>query len=450
MKTVDNQRWLVAAIAVALFAVTSAADEDDTNHALDIESRNVERLVDNGDYVAAVDASKRLVVMNMETHGRESLETARALSTLAGAQSLAGDTTAARENYQAAITIIEFLQDHLSVELIDPLTGLGRTTLNAKRPDLATDALERALHVNQVNVGPQNLEQLPLLNDLTEAYYQLGDFKQVKALQRFAVALYERQYPNDDNKSIIPALYRRAAWLNRMGLYVDEQRTYNKIIRIVERVDGRSSLDLIPALTRLGRTYLFAAEPDAILTGQRRLKRAINIAKKNPESTEILHAETELALGDFHTLTGDRTNARRAYVRAWDLLTSEDLTLLTERDKRFDNPQPLRRVDAPVDEFKSTAGAELRESLGRTPQTGYVTVAYDVNARGNPENLRVVESFPKGLKDREALAWVRKFRFRPRFEERKPVRTRDEEYRYEFRFFGNADDLAEPDEDAGS
>lgn len=433
---------------MALLAGTAAAEEQDVNHELLIESQNIERLVDAGDHVAAVDASKRYVVLNMETHGRESLETARALSTLAGAQALAGDSIAARENYEASITIIETLQDHLSAELIDPLTGLGRATLKAERPDLATDALERALHVNQVNVGPQNLEQLPLLNDLTEAYYQLGDFKQVKALQRFAVALYERQYPNDDNKSIIPALYRRAAWLNKMGLYLDEQRTYNKIIRIVERVDGRASLELIPALTRLGRTYLFAAEPDAILTGQRRLKRSINIAKKNPDATPVLHAETELALGDFHTLTGDRTNARRAYVRAWDLMTSEDLTLLTERDKRFDNPQPLRRVDSPVDEFKSTAGAELRESLGRSPQMGYVTVAYDVNARGNPENLRVVESFPKGLKDREALAWVRKFRFRPRFEERKPVRTVDEEHRYEFRYFGNAEDLAEPDDDA--
>ncbi|MEL7536144.1 MAG: TonB family protein [Pseudomonadota bacterium] len=427
-------RLLALGLATLLLTSQATADEEPQRHELVIETRNLERLVDNGDYPAAVESGKRLVLLHMEAFGRNSIETARALSALAGAQALAGDPASARENYQAAIAIIEDLQDHLSEELVDPLTGLGRTTLNASRPDLASEALERALHVNQVNTGPQNLEQVPLLYDLTEAYYQLGDFKQAEALQRYAVGLYERLYPKDDNKEIIPALYKRASWQNRMGMFMDEQRTYMKIIRIVERVDGRASLDLIPALTRLGRTYLFSAEPDAFLTGQRRLKRAINIAKKNDDATPVIHAETELALGDFHTLTGDRTSARRAYVRAWDLMTADDLSLLTARDERFDTPQPLRQI-TPPEQFRGTAGAELREALGREPQFGYVTVAYDVNTRGTPENLRVVESVPKGLKDREALGWVRRLRFRPRFDERKPVTTPDEEFRYEFRYF---------------
>ena len=427
----------------AWLALAAPARADETvNHELAIETQNLERLVAAEDFAGAVESGKRLVVLHMETYGRNSIETSRALTALAGAQALAGDSLAARENYQAAIEIIEDLEDHLSEELVSPLTGLGRTTLGASRPDLASDALERALHVNQVNTGLQNLEQVPLLNDLTEAYYQLGDFRQARALQKYAVGLYERQYPDNDNMAIVPVLYERASWLNRMGLVLDEQRTYAKIIRIIERVEGSRSLELLPALTRLGRTYLFTGEPDAFVTGQRRLKRAINIAKKNEAATPVVHAETELALGDFHTLSGDRTAARRAYVRAWDILTKDDdLSLLAARDERFDDPQPLQQIDR-QERFRSTAGAELRESLGRAPQEGYVTVAYDVNTRGTPENLRVVESVPKGAKDTEALAWVRRLRFRPRFEDRKPVRTPDEEYRYEFVHFGSTEDEA--------
>ena len=439
------------AVITWLAPASFASADDTTNHNIVIETQNLARLIETDDYPSAVESGKRLVVLHMESYGRESLETARALSALAGAQALAGDAAAARENYQASIDIIVTLEDHLSAELIDPLTGLGRTTLHASRPDLASDAFERALHVNQVNAGPQNLEQVPLLNDLTEAYYQLGDFRQADALQDYAIGLYERLYPGDDNTAIIPALYRRATWLNRMGLVLEEQRTYNKIIRIIERVEGRNSLDLLPALTNLGRTYLYTPELDGFKTGIRRLKRAISIAK-NHDGTPIQHADAELALGDFQTLAGDRTAARRAYQRAWDVLSEGDeLSLLASRDVRFDNPTPLQDLDPPA-RFKSTAGAELRESIGREPQLGYVTVAYDVNTRGTPQNLRVVEAVPKGLKDSEALAWVRRFRFRPRFEERRPITTPDEQYRYEFRYYGSEERAAntEPEDDGES
>ncbi len=425
---------LLAPLLAAALILSARADEDSVSHELLIEAQNLERLLEAGDYIDAEEAGKRLVVLHMESYGRESLETASALTALAGAQALAGNVSASQANFESAISIIEGEEDHLSDKLVDPLTGLGRATLGAKRPDVASTAFERALHVTRVNSGPQTLDQVALLNDLTEAYYQLGDFKQVDSLQRYVVGLYQRRYPDDDNKDIIPALYKRARWLNRMGMFVREQQTYSKIIRIIERVDGRSTLELIPALTRLGRTYIYSTEPEGFAVGQRRLKRAINIAKRNDDATPVIRAETELALGDYHTLTGDRTSARRAYVRAWDLMTSEDLSLLTARDERFDNPVALRNP-TPQERFIGTASAELRDSLGREPEDGYVTVIYDVNSRGTPENLRVVEAVPKGLKEREALAWVRKFRFRPRFEERKAVKTPDEQFRYEYKYF---------------
>ncbi len=399
-----------------------------------IEQQNLRRLMETEDYAGAAESGKRLVVLSIEHFGRNSMETANALTTLAIAQREVGEIEAARENFGGAVTIIEDIKDRLSKELIDPLQGLARTNMQASRPDAAAEVYERALHVSQVNEGPQNLDQVELLNELTEAYFALGDYDQADALQKFTVGLYQRVYSEDNDMRMVPLLYQRATWLNRMGFIVREQGTYLRIIRIVEKSDGRDSLELIPALTALGRTYVYSLENDAFATGERRLRRAVSIAKKNEGSTDLLRADTEIALADFHLLTGDRTGARRAYLRAWDLFDEESLVMVTERDERFAQPFSLSRQERNPAEFSGASVADFKDTYGADTQIGYVTVAYDVNTAGVPKNLEIIESVPEGYKDNDALSWVRRFKFRPRIDERKIVSTKGLIYRYEFSY----------------
>ncbi|MEO0997298.1 MAG: TonB family protein [Pseudomonadota bacterium] len=424
-----------AGIADDAEATVDATGETPAETGTFIEQRNFNRLFTAGDYEAAADSAKRLVVLAIEQQGAGSMEAARALTQLGITQREAGDLEASRENFAAAIEAIEANTDRLAKDLIAPLHGLGRTHLKDRRPDAAAEALERAVHVSQVNEGPQNLEQVGLLNELSEAYYQLGDFKQADALQRYTVGLYQRQYPEDDDQRILPALYQRAQWLNRMGLFVREQAVYNQIIRIIERSDGRDSMKLIPALSGLARTYVYVTEDDARARGERSLRRAVSIAKKNEDTPTELKADTEITLGDYFNLIGERTSARRAYRRAWRLLDTDELADLTVRDDRFGEPHPISQIDPQPDSPLTGDLAEFAAEYGSDPRRGYVVVSYTVNRRGRIEDPEVIESIPAGFRDDDALAWVRRFVYRPRMEDAKTVDTPGVTFRYEFEYY---------------
>ncbi len=420
-----------AADAVTTPIATDAIDT--TAPAFEIDLANVERLLREGAFDSAANAGKRLVVTSIDTHGRDSLETADSLTLLARAQHRSGDHDSAVENFRASVEIIEDRTDRLDSRLITPLRGLGRAHLALDRPDRASEAFERSLHVKQVNEGPQNLDQIAQLGELTEAYYLLGDFKQAHALQKYSVALYEREYPNAGDKRRIPILYQYARWLNRMGLFMREQTAYVQIIRIVERAEGKDSIELIPALTGLGKTYIYSVDTEAQAVGERRLRRAISIA--NDADNPTLVADTEISLGDFYTLTGDRTGAKRAYLRAWDHFTEAEADLIAERDRRFSTPYPLTTQDARTETFAGTDIEDFKNSLGSEPDRGYVILEYRINSRGSVRDVRVIEAEPTGFRDKEAIAWVKKFKFRPRVVDRDLVETTNQVYEYTYNYY---------------
>lgn len=79
--------------------------------------------------------------------------------------------------------------------------------------------------------------------------------------------------------------------------------------------------------------------------------------------------------------------------------------------------QPFSLVQPGILEFPQEAieAGELR---------GAVVVEYDIEEDGTVSNVFVVSSDPPLLFDREALRFVREWRFRPAYENRQPVATR--------------------------
>ncbi len=412
----------------------------------EIELANVRRLIAEGAYDSAANSGKRLVVTSIQDYGRESLESANSLALLAHAQNQSGDHSAAVENYISAIEIAETLTDRLDKNLIIPLRGLGRAHLAMNRPDRAAESFERSLHINQVNEGPQNLGQVDQLAELTEAYFLMGDFKQAHALQQQSVMLYEREYPKSGDKRRLPSLYQYAKWLNRMGLFMREQAAYIQIIRIIERSEGKKSLELIPALTGLGKTYIFSIDTESQAVGERRLRRAVSIAADAEQP--VLLADTEISLADFFTLTGDRTAAKRAYLRAWDHLADAETDYSEEMKRRFSAPYPLTTQDARSESFTKTSIEDFKNSLGAEPDQGYVLLGYRISNRGSVRDIEVIEAEPAGLRDDDAVSWVRKFKFRPRIVDRELVETTDQIYEYRFTYYPGA--LPENDSESAS
>lgn len=387
--------------------------------------------------------AKQIVELSIRVNGLDSRETATSLSNLAVAQHGMEDYQSAILNYTAAIGIVERIEDRLSSALVNPLRGLGAAQFASGRPDLATKAFDRAVHIGHVNEGPHNLEQIETLMSLTEIYLSVGETKDAVNTQKRIYYLQARNISRD-SIDIIPALETRADWQRRMQMYEQERFTWRRIISVIEKEKGKNSLDLIGPLTNLANSYLavvFVGVPSnaqpAFSSGDPYLKRAVRIADRNPDTTLQIRVDAKLELGDYYIMTDHAGRAQRVYRDVWDMLSRDDSLLGMRRDLLESN-QLLRDVYPPKRLDDASAASDTARPGGY--RTGTVLFGYDINTHGRPTKVRLLEADPQGL-DELYKQIGRELRFivhRPRLLDGEVQGTSNLTFRHEF-FYRDSD-----------
>lgn len=406
--------------------------------------------IDNGMYEEADTLAKRIIELSIKLYGINSHDSAKALTNLGTVQYHNKDFDSAQLNYQAAIDIIERIEDRLHAALINPLKGLGAAQLGAGRPDLARDTFDRAVHISHVNEGPHNLEQVDILDALTETYLTAGEVDEALDVQEKVVNLQLRNV-DLESEAAIPALEREAQWMHRMQRYNAERNAYRKIIRILEKSRGSDDVALIPPLTGLGRSYLYVEPYDPEMQyytpasgGEVYLKRALRIAEESPQSNWETLRGSMLALGDFYTLSGRESRATRAYTEVWNFL-SEDEERIPSRIRELESSVVLQDI-SPTLYFKS-----VRQDYAAAPpdnfERGTIVVGYAIGTSGQAGNIRLIEARPPGLAEmeNEVLREVRDLVHRPRLEDGNVIPVGDMTYTHEF-YYRPSDLTAAPAE----
>jgi tetratricopeptide (TPR) repeat protein len=392
--------------------------------------------------------AKRIVDLSIKETGFKSTSTAKALTNLAIVQSHNKEYIAAQQNYEAAIGIIEQVEDRLNSALINPLHGLGAVQLASNRPDLALDTFTRAQHINHVNKGPHNFDQVKTLESLAEIYISSGEIEKAHKLHNRIYALHARKY-DTNSENIMPILYKRAEWQHRLRLYDQERSTYRKIINIIEKNKGKQSLTLIRPLTGLANAYLYNGALDrksypenTITTGELYLKRAIHLTEEHSDSTWEIRENALLSLADFYLLSKKTIKARRLYQNVWDLL-SEDASRFINRYNHLEVLVLLQDINPPIyyGANKNKDALEYDDQFER----GKVVTKFMVNTRGRVKNLEVIEMYPLGLTNirQVVLKEMKRLIYRPRLENRRLVNTENMTYTHEF--FYRQSDLASVD-----
>ena len=368
--------------------------------------------------------AKQVVELTIRTYGLDSDESAKALTNLAIAQHGISDFESSILNYEAAIGIIERIDDRLSYDLINPLRGLGAAQLASGRPDLARDSFNRAVHISHVNEGPHNLEQVETLESLAETYLSVGEYEDAVDIQKRIYYLQARGV-NASSLDIIPALKTRAGWQHRMQLYDQERFTWRRMISVIEDNKGKDSLDLIEPLTQLGNSYLFIgfsdspyAQTASVTSGEVYLKRAVRVAEANPDAGWPVLTETMLELGDYYLRSARPHRAQRVYEEAWKILsTGDDPEKLKVRAEQLETVTVLQDI-APPKMYGGDPAVPVRDAPPGY-ETGTATYEYAVSVRGTPMNIRLVDSDPQGLDDMyQAVARdIRRLIYRPRLED---------------------------------
>lgn len=398
--------------------------------------------------------AKRIVELSIRRNGFESTDTARALTNLAIVQHRNKDYETAQQNYEAAIGIIEQVEDRLSLDLINPLRGLGSAQLASGRPDQALTTFNRARHVSHVNEGPHNLDQVRILESLAEIYIYMGEFEDAYDLQDRVYALYARRY-DAQSEDIIPALYKRAKWQHRLRLYGRERETYRRVIKIIEKNQDKKSLDLIRPLIGLGNAYLFVGAADSefhrsstMTTGEIYLKRAKRIVEEHPDATWETKENTFLSLADFYIFSDKSAKAKRAYQDTWDLL-SEDESRILNRYNHLEATVLLQDIHPPKYHGIDEDSEELQDD--EQFEQGRIVTKFMINTHGRARNFEIIEVHPAGLQEMEkaVLKEMRRLIYRPRLENREVVDTENMTYTHEFFYRESdlppADEPGEPD-----
>jgi len=369
---------------------------------------------------------------------------AKALTNLAIVQHYTAQYDAAEQNFQSAIEIIEDNEDRLNSQLVNPLRGLAASQLEGGRPDLASNTLQRAVHVTHVNDGPHNPGQVEILDSLTEVNVRMGLHEEANDLQDTVYALNVRHFANDSIE-LIPSLMKRADWQHRIGFINEERATYRRVVRIYEAEFGKSALQLIRPLVLLGKSFSYLdmsgeqAYREATLTGgEIYFKRAVRIAAEHPDTNWETQSIAALALGDHYMHSGNVQRANQTYRSVWELL-SEDEARLDTRREQLENNVVLRMVLLP--KYIGNAHPETAPSSDDPVLQGSLSLTYDISVRGRASGIKLLEAYPPEFLEIQKTAQreLRRRIFRPRFFEAKAVTSTDQVFVHTF--FYRASDL---------
>ena len=361
------------------------------------------RLLQEGTLDEADIAAKRIVEMAIKVYGPRSRETANALNNLGIVQHSNGQYDAAIQNFTSSVEIIEFVEDRLNDALVNPLKGLGAAQLAIGRPDRARKTYTRAAHITQVNEGPHNLDQIEILESITETFIRMGDTKSARnILDR--IHIINVKHFEENPLGLLPSLMTRADWQHRAGYYAEERTTYRRAIRIIESSSDKNNPLLVEPLRRLGRSFYFVdvsmatrQQQGHVTTGELYFKRAARIAEKSETISWLERAKTKLALGDYYVYMDSQNRAKKLYKEIWDLLSVDEERIL-QRTAWFSDPVAVWTNSLPA----YTGGVSAENASRNDLLPGKIVVDYTVSARGRVRDLRT-KAFPEEFTDMQRV-----------------------------------------------
>jgi len=188
-------------------------------------------------------------------------------------------------------------------------------------------------------------------------------------------------------------------------------------------------LTLVEPLLAYGRSFFYAdrsgmseMQQTSVSSGEMFFKRAGRIVEGDPETDWKLRATTKLALGNYYLYIGSENRARRVYVDAWEMLSTDD-EMLEFRRTMLERAVLLEERPLPQYISNQDSSASPDELI-----TASLTVSFDINERGRVSSLKFIEAEPADFvqMQRAIQRNLRSRVYRPRFEDGLPVETADQ------------------------
>jgi len=343
------------------------------------------------------------------------------LAALARIESALGQYDKAEEHFLAVINLIEGAEGEFSLTLVDPYRGLGRAYIKAARYPEAIAALEAAQHVSQRNLGLFNVEQAPLLDDITTAYLGIGDTVEARRMQLERLDNALRRFGPDDPR-VIPYRYQLADYYQRSRLTISAREQYAEVLKSQEAQLGSTSPGLLNPLRQLVRIDLMTAQNEE----EEAHTKLVAILEQNADIDPIERGLSLATLGDWAIVANDSASAQDYYGQAWAALSTKpgfDVAAFFAKPTMLDFIAPLSSVD--------------RATRSKPYSWTQITFNFNVSADGRPFNVETVGrqgGEPSQVETRYNRR-LRESHFRPRLVAGAPVATDNVQFTHYFRFY---------------
>jgi tetratricopeptide (TPR) repeat protein len=428
---------VVAAAALVLLAgamMAAVAADDPRLGQRDAAQQTFLRLMDEARYDEAIVIGGQILELSAAVFGTDSLELAQPLTNLGLAELRRNGLPAAENRFATAIALIERLEGVGSPRLVNPLIGLAETQHRLRQYALANLTYQRALTLSHAAEGFYNRMQLTILDGLAESYLgmdQLGRANRQQEVQLEIAQRNAREAKDDASElQLFEAAMKLGRWYNRTGQYPEARGQFVYARRLNQdsaTPDVNRGTDAI-----LGEAMSYENE-GALPAASAVLRRALERIEAEPERDPQLRAKVLVARGDLNIVARQPSSASRDYAEAWREL-SADPALAGVRDGYF--AQPLRIAGPELPRLVDEEGRriEVRTRTGGGFQPGRVLAGMTVGADGRPRDLRVLESEPPGLLDKQLRRTLEFSYFRPRLADGAPVDTPDQQFAHDFSY----------------
>ncbi len=365
--------------------------------------------------------------------GMAAAQRVAALTRAGRTQRAADQLDSAERLLREALALDRELHGPLSPAQLAPITELARVYQGMEEHPLAVATFAEAQGLSRRLLGLMNLEQLEMLDGMTESLLAIEAYDEAESRQREAFDIAERRH-GPDSLALLPRLYVFAGWLRQTGKLGEERALYMRAIALLEDDGGADDPRLIDPLRRLAKSHQYAASfidprtmgssPTGHLSADQALARAMSLARGAAEPSPALEALLLLDQGDWSMAIGRRGAALERYREAWLRLGDADDGRRL-REAWFGAPAA---VTAPQPSWRGVRPRGSEPGL----IDGRVVATYTVNAQGRAENIEIIESYPEGRKDTTVRRTLREMRFRPRFEDGEPVASDHQRYSFLF------------------
>ena len=435
-----SSKVALSSLLLVIFVISFASSAQEDTREILLERRNELQqnflnLYDQERYQQSILTASEILNITQKIYGPESPNLINPLNNLASSYFMVGDFEQAIKLFFECIALIES-RNNISPELISPLVALGLAFNKSEQYNKAVEIFKKALHINWVNSGFYNLEQVNIHDSLTESFIGLKNLEEANHHQSFQLGIYNNHFGKDSIK-VDESLEKLAKWYKRSGQILSARLVLEELLdRQVNR--DQTSKELIKTLQNI--SFSHRREGISMYDSVSPLKKALNLFAEHQNQDLRLKLEILLDLGDTYTSYGRVSSAVKAYQDCWQLI-EEDSTLRPEIEERFSQPVRVRSIFIPK-RYPLNQPIENKQDY----KQGFLTVRFDVEITGKTNKISIIESDPSELLDRVALSAIKSTIYRPTYIDAEAQRSEGLTIRHEFTYRQAVEEFTEPTE----